>query len=171
MLLIVSSYHSSAQKQLVLLKGEEVMLRLKPGDDFVFRVKGAKEVRHTYINNLSDTSVVTHRDTIPYHRIDRVYFRRVTFGNRFGFILLVGGAGYFLIDQINNVIVHGNEAEIDRDVAVSSASLVAVGLPLMLIGRKYQKIRGRKRLLMATEESPFYRNQGPQGYDSPFIPR
>jgi hypothetical protein len=171
LIFVASGYLTFGQKQLVLLKGERVLLRLYPGDDFVFRVAGSREVRHTYINNLSDTSVVTNRDTIPYHKIDRVYSRRNTFANEVGFVLTVGGAGYFVIDQINNVVIHGNQARLDNAVALTSVSLVAIGLPMMLSGRNYQRLYGNKRLLMVTEKSPFYQNDKPKGYVSPYIPR
>lgn len=160
-----------AQKQLVLLKGERVLLRLNPGDDFSYQLKGTKQKRNTYVNNLSDSAVVTHSDTIPYHKIDRVYFKRSTFANRLGLVLVVGGAGYFLIDQFNNVVVHGNEAEINESVARSSLTMVAVGLPMMLIKNDYAKPTGRKRLLMVQEGSPFYLDNRPKGYLSPYIPR
>lgn len=160
-----------AQKQLVLLKGERVLLRLNPGDDFSYQLKGTKQKRTTYVNNLSDTAVVTHSDTIPYHKIDRVYFKRSTFANRLGLVLVVGGAGYFLIDQFNNVVVHGNDAEINESVARSSLTMVAVGLPMMLIKNDYAKPTGRKRLLLVKEGSPFYLDNRPRGYLSPYIPR
>lgn len=147
------------------------MLRLNPGEDIVYRLKNSKQVKNTYVNNLSDTALVTHRDTVPFHTIDRIYFKRSTFLNRLGLVLVIGGAGYFLIDQLNNVVVHGNEAELDEGVTAASATMVAVGLPLMLVKRKYLKVKGRIRLLMVKEGSPFYYDNSPKGYQSPFIPR
>lgn len=160
-----------AQNQLLLLKRQEVLLRLNAGDDFVFRLKGSKEVRRTYINTLSDTAVVTHRDTVPYHMIDRVYFKTSTFVNRLGLLLVMGGAGYFLIDQLNNVVVKGNDARIDNSVAIASGTMVGVGLPMMLIGRNSRRVGGRIRLMRVTPESPLYRSFDPKGYVSPYIPR
>src|SRR5688572_24844063 len=46
-----------SQKQLILLKRENVLLRLYPGDEFIYRLNGSKTVRTTYVNNLSDTAV------------------------------------------------------------------------------------------------------------------
>lgn len=169
--LLLPGFVAIAQSQLLLLKRQEVLLRLNAGDDFVFRVKGSKEVRHTYINTLSDTAVVTHRDTVPYHLIDRVYFRSSTFVNRLGLMLVIGGAGYFLIDQVNNVIVHGNDARIENKVAIASGVMVGAGVPMMLIGRNSQRMGGRFRLMRVTPESPLYRSYDPKGYVSPYIPR
>ena len=94
-----------AQKQIVLLKKEKVLLRLYPGDEFIYRLKGDDQKRTTYINNLSDTSVVTHRDTVPFHTIDRIYFQQKKFYNTVGTALVIFGAGLFFIDQFNHVIV------------------------------------------------------------------
>ncbi|HLT72907.1 MAG TPA: hypothetical protein VKZ75_09660 [Cyclobacteriaceae bacterium] len=168
---LLLAFNAAGQNQLLLLKRQEVLLRLNAGDDFVFRMKGSKEVRRTYINTLSDTAVVTHRDTVPYHLIDRVYFRRSTFVNRLGLLLVIGGAGYFLIDQLNNVVVKGNDARIDNSVAIASGTMVGVGMPMMLIGRNSRRVGGRIRLLKVTPESPLYRSFGPKGYVSPYIPR
>lgn len=171
MFFLLLAFNAAGQNQLLLLKRQEVLLRLNAGDDFVFRMKGSKEVRRTYINTLSDTAVVTHRDTVPYHLIDRVYFRRSTFVNRLGLLLVIGGAGYFLIDQLNNVVVKGNDARIDNSVAIASGTMVGVGMPMMLIGRNSRRVGGRIRLLKVTPESPLYRSFGPKGYVSPYIPR
>jgi hypothetical protein len=160
-----------AQNQLLLLKNQDVLLRLRAGDEFAFRVKGSKDVRRTYINALSDTAVVTHRDTVPFRIIDRVYFRSETFVHRLGLFLMIGGIGYFAIDQLNNVVVHGEDARLDESVTTTSLAMVAAGVPMRYIGRNSRKVRGRIRLHMATPESPFYRDAGPRGYQSPYIPK
>jgi hypothetical protein len=158
------------QKQLVLLKRETVLLRLNPGDDLSYRLKMTDQKRNTYINNLLDTAIITHSDTVQFQSIDRVYFKRSSFSNRLGLVLVAGGAGYFLIDQFNNVVVHGNDAEINESVARGSIVMVGVGLPMMLIKKDHVKIKGRYRLMIVTEGSPFYLDNRPKGYLSPYIP-
>jgi hypothetical protein len=153
LLLPLASY---CQKQLVLLKREKVLLRLNYGDDFNYRMKGSKTVMPSYVNNLYDTAVLAHKDVIPFHKIDRIYFEHSSFGNRLGTFLVIGGVGYFLIDQFNEVIVHGEEPTIDENVATTSAILVGAGLPLMLIKKKSQRLGGKYRLLTVEEGSPFY---------------
>lgn len=146
-----------AQKQLVILKRDAVVKRYYPGDDFVFKRKGTDGVISSYINNLSDTAVVTHRDTIPFHEIERVYFMQHSFRNTLGAFFVIGGAGYFLVDQINNVLVNGNSAALDSDINKVSVPLLAAGLPMMLIKKRSQAIRRKYRLLTADSDSPFYR--------------
>lgn len=171
MIVAVASTRAVAQSQLVLLKGQRVILRMVPGDDFVFKRKGRPGVITTYINNLSDTAVVTHSDTIPFHQIERLYFVRTRFYNKIGYGLVVGGAGYFLIDQFNTVVVRGESFSLDDRVTRTSVGAVAVGIPLLLIKKKSQKIAFPYRLLEAREGSPFYIDMQPKGYTSPYIPR
>jgi len=160
LLLVLASAGSvdvCAQKQVVLLKGEKVKLRLYPGDDFVYRLKGEEQVHRSYVNNVSDTAIVAHHDVVPFHRIDRLYFRHSSFANVIGGLLVVGGAGYFMIDQFNVVLVQGNKASLDENVTRTSVGMVAVGLPMLLFHKKYQRMKRGYRLLMVSEGSPFFR--------------
>jgi hypothetical protein len=145
-----------AQKQLVLLRGEKVIMRFNPGDEFVIRLKGEKNKIKSYINNLFDTAVMVHQTTIPYHKIDRVYFNQSGLVNLIGKFLVVAGVGYFLIDQVNVVVVNGDKATLNDNVTTTSVAMVAVGLPMMLIKKKYERISGRTRLMLVEEGSPFY---------------
>ena len=147
-----------AQKQLVLLKGEKVLLRLSFGDEITFRMKGSKTVRVSYVNNLFDTAVMAHKDIIPFYKIDRIYFKHSSFANRVGGFLLIAGAGYFVIDQINTMVVQGHDPSLDKSVDRASIAMVAVGLPMMLIRKKSQRIGGRYRLFTANYDSPFYQH-------------
>lgn len=151
------SHQADAQKQLVVLRKENVLLRLYPGDEFVYKLKGNKTRRTTYVNNISDTAVVTHRDTVPFHRIDRIYFPQRKFYNTIGSALVIFGAGLFIIDQINVMVVNGNKPDLDSRVSAISLSSLAVGMPLMLIKKKSQKLQFGTRLMMVRKGSAFYR--------------
>jgi hypothetical protein len=76
-----------------------------------------------------------------------------------GTVLVIGGAGYFLIDQVNNVIVEGNPATFDQSVTRASVTMLAIGLPMMLIKKKSEKLGRGRRLLAVTEKSPFYQRE------------
>ena len=97
-----------------------------------------------------------HKTIIPFHKIDKIYFKHSAFINRFGKFLVVGGVAYFVIDQFNTVIVQGDEASLDEGVTAVSATMVAVGLPMMLIKKRYQRVGGKYRLMVVEEGSPFY---------------
>jgi len=154
--LVVQAITCLGQKQLVLLKGETVMLRLRAGDDFVFRLKGSKDKRVSYVNNLLPGAVVTHRDTVPFDKIERIYFRKSRFYNRLGGALVVFGVGLFLIDQINTTLIQGEDASLDQGVTTFCMSAVGVGLPMMLIKKKSQRITYKYRLLTVDKNSVFY---------------
>lgn len=157
------------QPQLVILKGERVVKRFHGGDDFVFRMKGSKTIRRTYINNLSDTAVVTHRDTVPFHKIDRIYFRQNKFYNTIGAAMVIAGSGVFLIDQFNIIVVRGLEPDLDPGITRFSVTALALGIPLILIKKKSQRIDQRHKLRTVKKGSPFFQPDPKSGFVSPFI--
>ena len=151
------AFAANSQKQLVLLKRENVLLRLYPGDEFIYKLKGSRTVRTTYVNNLSETAVVTHRDTVPFHAIDRIYFKQHRFYNTVGAALVIFGAGLFIIDQVNVVLVNKQSPSLDSHVSTLSLGSLAVGLPMAFIKKKSQRIGYRVRLRMVEKGSGFYR--------------
>jgi hypothetical protein len=165
---VIFSIPSLSQKQLVLLKGEDVLLRLYPGDEIKLKVKGKKTVMTTYINNLFDNRLVTHRDTILFSNIERLYFKRPLRINILGGAMVVGGVGLFGIDQLNHSAIQGNEADLDRGVTTASIALVGLGLPMLLAKKNSTKLSYKYRLLTVKEGSVFYRRDS-RGFVSPYI--
>lgn len=145
-----------AQKQLLLLKKGKIMHRFLPGDDIYIKVKDNPDRIHSYINNVLDHAVVVHRDTIPFHTIERTFIEEGGLANLFGGMLVAAGTVYFVIDQVNE-LREGNGLNIDRSVAVGSGICVGVGLPLMLTRKKSQKLGYKYRLLMVKQGDPMYR--------------
>jgi hypothetical protein len=153
------------QKQLLVMKGEKVLARFNPGDELVISLKGEKKKLYSYVNNLFDTAVLIHRTLVPIHKIDKVYFKQSGLMNLVGRFLVVAGVSYFLIDQVNVVIVNGDKATLNDNVTNTSIALVAVGLPMVLIKKKYRRIYGRTRLMVVDERSPFYLEPLSSGQD------
>jgi len=151
------SFLGFTQKQLLILKKEKVILRLNPGDEFVYQLKKEKRVISSYVNNIFDTAVMVHNTIVPFYKIERIYFKQSNHLNVLGSFLVTAGVGYFIIDQVNESIVHGNGLNIDSHVLQASITLTAIGLPLMLLHKKSQRIKGKYRLLMVESESPFYK--------------
>ncbi|HTE30558.1 MAG TPA: hypothetical protein VK666_09325 [Chryseolinea sp.] len=148
-----------AQKQLVLLKKQKVILRLSYGDDITYKTKGSKDKITSYVNNLFDTAVMAHMTVVPFHQIERLYFKRSGFLNKIGGALVVGGVGYFAIDQVNEIIVKGEKATLNENVTTASVVMVAVGLPTMLIKKKSQRLKHGYRLLTVDRYSHFYHHE------------
>ncbi len=145
-----------SEQQLVVLKGEKVLLRLYPGDEIIYSLKGSRKMRRSYVNNLSDTAVTVHKTVIPLYEFDRIYFKQSSFLNVIGGVLVTGGIGYFVIDQVN-VLVHGESPNLDENVTVASVAMLGVGLPLFLIKKKYCKVGRKYRLRVVDKRSGFYR--------------
>lgn len=162
------SWVAYGQKQLVVLKKEQVLLRLYPGDEIVFKLKGSHAVKRTYVNNISDTAVVTHRDTVPFHTIEKIYFHQPKFYNKIGTALVILGGGLFLIDQINVVLVNGQSPNLDDWVTRVTLTSLVIGIPAILIKKKSQKLNYRYRLMMVTKGSAFYQPDT-RGYISPYL--
>lgn len=150
-------FDACSQKQLVLMKRQTVLLRLYPGDEITLKVKGSSGKRVSYINNLFDDAILIHKDTVPFEKIERIYFDQQKFHNRLGINLMVAGATLFLIDQLNYTVIQGNEASLDSWVSRTSLTAVGVGLPLWLAKKKSQRIDGRYRLVTIQQTSPFYK--------------
>jgi len=153
----LASREAYAQKQLVLLKGQKVILRLYPGEEIELKMLGNEDRIYSYVNNLYDTALVAHETLIPFSKIERLYFVRPSFMNRVGKLLVIGGVGFFLIDQLNTVIVQGEDITMDENVTRTSAIMVGVGLPMMLIKKKSQRMKAGYHLLTVEPGSPFYK--------------
>jgi len=161
LLLCLSYFESSSQKQLVLLKGQKILQRFEYGDDISLKLKGSDDIIRSYVNNIFDTAVVAHKTVIPFHKIERLYFNNNTQNllQKIGGGLVVGGVGYFAIDQLNEIVIQGEDASLDRTVTTASIAMVATGLPLMLIKKKSQRMKPGYRLLAIDRDSPFYRHE------------
>ena len=159
--LVLSTLGYAQRRQLVLLKGQKVIHRYLPGDDIRIKLIDSEDIINSYVNNLTDTSVLVHTTDIPFHKIERVYFHRANFANKLGAYLTVAGVGLFLIDQINVVLVNGDKPNIDAGVAKTSLGMIIVGLPMMLIKKKYVKTSYKFKLLSVEETSLFYQRPPP----------
>ena len=155
-LMLLFRIEAQAQTQLLLLRNEHVMLRLNLGDDFVYKLKDSKEIKRSYVSNISETAVYTHRDTVPFHTIDRIYFKHSTFVNRSGSRIFIGGILLFVIDQANELL-QGHKLNTDSGVSIVSLSLMGAGLPMMLIRKKSQRIGYRHKLMMVEKGSLLYK--------------
>ena len=154
---VVACHECVAQKQLILLRGQDVRLRLYPGDEIVLKVKGSKNLTRSYVNNLLENAVILHRDTVPFNRIERIYFNHNSRLNRIGGLLVGGGATLLVIDQVNNSLIQGNDFSFDSKFTTSMLAMIGAGLPMMLIKKKSEKIGKKYRLMVATKGSAFFR--------------
>ena len=143
------------QNQLVVIKNDDVMVRYIKGDDLVYKRKNG--TKHSgFIVSINDSTIITSNDTVATHQIERVYFKKGNLMNLMGGFLVVGGAGIFIIDQINTIIVQGEKPSMDDNVTQISLTALAIGLPMMLIKKRSHRVGFHLRLRIINEESPFY---------------
>lgn len=154
--LLLTSQHAWGQKQLIVLKYNEVVARFNPGQAFSFTYKGNRKKVSSYIREFSDTSIITYDDTVSLYEIDRIYFKQHAFHQTLGAALVIVGVGRFVIDQINNLVVHGNQPSLDSEVNEFSISTVTIGLPLLLIRKKSQKMQYKYKAIIIEEDSYLY---------------
>ena len=155
---LIITQQAYGQSQLVLLKREQVILRINPGDYLIYSVKNSREIRRSYITNLSDTAIIAEDDTVGLTRISRIYFHRPRFYNKAGVKIITAGVLLFLIDQVNISLVQGHKPSLSNGVSVVSLSLIGAGIPMALIRKKSQKLNRKYRLLVIKKGSVLYRD-------------
>lgn len=169
MLLVATAFPALAQKQLVLLHHETVLKRYYAGDDIALKLKGSNEVIKSYVNNLSDTAVILHADVVPFRKIERVYFVQHKFYNTLGTLGVLAGVGYFVIDQLNRVVVNKDKPGLTASVSRFSIATIGIGLPLMLFKKRSQRIDYANQFLVVKKGSVFYKPD-PNSYTTPYMP-
>jgi len=134
---------SMAQKQLVLVKRENVVVRYTEGEYMRCKLKN-KEKKEGKILELTDTHIITSNDTLSITSLESLNMKgkRKTNATRgIGGLLFIGGLGYFAIDQVNRLIVDGAD-DFDEKGAVVSLSIAATGAAILFIKRPYKKVYG-----------------------------
>ncbi len=132
-----------AQKQLILIKRESVVLRFTEGEYLRCKLKD-KQKKEGKILRLSDTHIITSNDTLSITSIESLNVkgrRKVNVTRGIGGLLFIGGIGYFAIDQVNRLIVKGAE-DFDKKVALTSLTMAATGAAILFIHSPYKKVYG-----------------------------
>ena len=133
MLALALTAHAQREKQLVLLRHETVMQRYKPGSVIIYKLKHTQGYMTSLILDIQEFSIITSFDTIAFNEIERVSLKgshHPTLTGLFGSFFMLGGIGYFAVDQLNSAVVHGNGY--DNDPAVWKPALILVGGGLLL---------------------------------------
>lgn len=152
---LIFSY-GHAQRQLILMGGDELVHRFKKGDTFRTILKGDKTEHWGFLVEINEFSVLTSRDTIDLREIKKVLLPGKPLAHKIGSTLVTVGVGLFVIDQVNYTIVQGNDLSIDSGIAKASITLVATGLPLLFIKKKWAKPKGGLKLISVGRDSRFY---------------
>ncbi len=163
------------QRQLIVLKKEEVLARYQKGDVIHFARKGDTEILIQRILDLNDTLLMMNFDSVTYYRIKKLDIsgkqrRKAT--HRLGLTMIAAAVVLPLADLINTGLVQHEEATVSKGVAITSASLAGGGTALAFMRKPYFKPGRKYRLLIVDKRSPFYKEKSTtEGFVSPYIPK
>jgi hypothetical protein len=143
--LLVVSFGLLAQKTLVLEKiGTPSRFGYHLGDDLKIKAKGYKQNLHSYIWNLTDTSLtIGSKTTVQLSDITAVY-RNYYFPKLMTRVFLYAGAGYLVLDSFNNLI--NKQRVFNPQTLIISGSLICVGVAMMPVIQRKCKIGIRWKL-------------------------
>ncbi len=154
---MLAGFASHAQKQLVFLQGDHVVLRFTEGDRFVFKLTNGKKVEG-YITELRDFSLITSAlDTISFLQIRKVGLRgqrQQSFLKKVGALLVGGGLGYVAIDQAN-VLFGSSKSGFDESNQIA-LGVAGAGILALLIKPKYKRVGRGTAIRTVDYKSPYY---------------
>jgi hypothetical protein len=156
--LIVS--HDLSSQQLLILRHEKVLKRLRIGDTFSYKKNDDKIVSNERIVGITDTTLVTQNDTISFYNIGKINigerpeknfrlrssaFKLITFG------LLVPIGDFITVSAVQN-----RDYDFNRGVGLSCGSVVLTGVVLAVATRPWIKLNRKNKLRVVTYGSLFY---------------
>lgn len=163
------------QRQLIVLKNEEVLARYQKGDPIHFARAGEKEIQIQRILDMNDTLLMMNMDSVAYYRIARLDIRgkkSATYAQRLGTYMMIAGVILPLAELLNTGVIQDDEPTVSSGVWVASGVLVGGGAILAFVKKPYFKPGRKYRLMIVDDRSPFYKVKPVQeGYTSPLIPK
>lgn len=157
LLLVVIPASLLAQKQMVMIRHDEVVARFKEGDYVKVKLKNGQK-KEGAIVELNEFDMVTTSDTILFTKIwtIRNIETKRSFSSGIGGLLFVGGVMYFTIDRLNSAFGY-NPAPIDPTVVKTSAILAGSGLTLILLNPRAAKAKPGTSIRTIDYTSVFYK--------------
>jgi hypothetical protein len=175
--LIFSGIAAEAQRQLIVLKGEDVIARYQRGDIIHFARSREKEIQVQRILDMNDTLLMMNQDSVAYYRITKVDIRgrkKKTYAQKFGRYMILAGVLLPAIELLNTGVFQDEDrdASVSSGVLITSGVLLGGGAILAFTQKPYFKPGRKNRLLIVEKGSPFYKEKPlAEGYNSPFIPQ
>ena len=165
------------QRQLVVLKNEDVLARYQVGDVIHFIRQNDKEVQIQRILDMNDTLLMMNLDSVNYYHIKKLDLRGrkgVTFVQKLGYTMMAAGVVLPAIELLNTGVFsdEDQEAHVSQEVLVVSGALIGAGAIMAFTKKKYFKPGRKNHLMIVDRRSLFYRAKPmADGYLSPYIPR
>ncbi len=163
------------QRQLIVLKNEEVLARYQKGDVIHFARAQDKEILVQRILDLNDTLLMMNFDSVVYYRIKKLDIRgrkQTSYAQKLGGMMIFAGIVLPLAELLNTGVVQNDEPSVSSGVWAASATLLAAGSALVFIKKPYFKPGRKYRLMIVDNRSPFYKAKPTaEGFVSPYIPK
>jgi hypothetical protein len=157
--LLIVSFLSLGQTQLVLLKREKLIARFEYGDDIKYKLKKSTLYTKAVMLGATEFAILTFNDTVPFSTIERVSLKgHRSSSSLLSKFLITAGFAYFALDQVNHVIIQGQKPDLEPTVWKPSLVLVATGYALKLARKRSLRIRFPAKLIAAEPGSAFYRS-------------
>lgn len=177
LILIICCHAADGQRQLIVLKKEEVLARYQEGDVIHFARAQDKQIQVQRILDLNDTLLMMNLDSVAYFRIMKLDVRgkkRHTYLQKLGYYMIAGGVLLPAIELLNTGVFqdHNRDASVSSGVWITSGVLVGGGSAFAFIKKPYLRPGRKYRLMIIKKGSPFYKEKpAAEGYISPYIPR
>ena len=175
LLCILSSTAVGQQRQLIVLKNEEVLARYQNGDVIHFARAQDKEILVQRILDLNDTLLMMNFDSVVYYRIKKLDIRgrkQTSYAQKLGAYMIFAGVVLPLAELLNTGVIQNDEPSVSAGVWAASATLLAAGSALVFIKKPYFKPGRKYRLMIVDNRSPFYKvKPTAEGFVSPYIPK
>ncbi|HEU5290803.1 MAG TPA: hypothetical protein VFU05_09190 [Cyclobacteriaceae bacterium] len=167
----------SQQRQLIVLKNEDVLARYQVGDVIHFAREKDKEIQIQRILDMNDTLLMMNFDSVNYYHIKKLDIRARksnTFVQKLGRYMIVAGVLLPAIELLNTGVFQdeNQEAHVSQEVLVVSGVLVGAGAIMAFTKKPYFKPGRKNHLMIVDKRSPFYKAKPiAEGYLSPYLPR
>lgn len=149
------------QYQVIVLKKGNVVARYNVDNTIRYSTSTKRHFKQDGIVEISDTTIITRNDTIPYYQIRLLDIRAKQGGGitirRIGSYMIAAAILLPIVDLVNVAWVQGEPYEFDSGVGITSLALASAGGLMLLLDKPYQKM-GRKTIVRIVDyKSPLYK--------------
>lgn len=149
------------QYQVIVLKKGNIIARYNVDNNIRYSTSTKRHFKYDGIVEISDTTIITRNDTIPYHHIRLLDVRAKQRGGitmrRIGAYMIAGAILLPIADLINVTLIQGDPYEVNESMVITSLALASAGGLILLVDKPYKKI-GRKTIVRIVDyKSPLYK--------------
>jgi len=148
--LLLSSHEVAAQRDIVLTKGNTIVVKITEGEYIRFKRKDRDYFDKGFIAGIHLDYFRVGEDTVYIYDVEKIDMRgRPNVGFKtahIGVAFIIAGTTLFLGDLITVTAVQGQEYTFNRGVTTVAAALVGTGVAMQFINNEYFKIGRKKKI-------------------------